>query len=183
MHASSRAQAPACNLTHANLPHAHRASPRPRFAHRFVGLGGSAITAWGDTSECLNANCSLRLPDGVRMGPDTRGGAQPHNTSVRANLVREIGLWQKQSSMWFQAVAAQSSVQGHASSLKTPSQPSTSPVTILAVLGTVLSGCSICMLVGGRQRLLQRAACRAQLQRRRLWRRRHLSQPARQYMP
>ena len=78
--------------------------------HRFVGIGDSAIASWGDTSECLNANCSIRLPAGVRMGPDARGGAQPHNTTVRANLVREIGLWQKQSSMWFQAVTAQSKV-------------------------------------------------------------------------
>jgi hypothetical protein len=41
------------------------------------------------------------------VGPDGRGGEQPRNTTVSNNLVREIGLWQKQSSMWFQAVTAQ----------------------------------------------------------------------------
>ena len=54
-------------------------------------------------SECLDANCSLALPRGVRMGPDARGGDVAHATVVHANLAREIGLWQKQSSLWFQA--------------------------------------------------------------------------------
>jgi len=46
----------------------------------------------------------------VRMGPDGRGGDQPHGTLIRGNLVREIGLWQKQSSFWFQAVATQTTL-------------------------------------------------------------------------
>ena len=32
---------------------------------------------------------------------------------VVGNLVREIGLWQKQSSMWFQAVTAQTHLAGN----------------------------------------------------------------------
>jgi len=70
----------------------------------FSWLGGSAMAAWGHTSPCLNHNCSKKLP--YKVGPDGRGGEQPRNTTVAYNLVREIGIWQKQSSMWFQAVTA-----------------------------------------------------------------------------
>ena len=64
-------------------------------------MGASAFAAWGWTSRCLNGNCSVRLP--YPVGPDGRGGEQPRHTTISHNLVREIGIWQKQSSMWFQA--------------------------------------------------------------------------------
>jgi hypothetical protein len=67
-------------------------------------VGDSAIAAWGSTGKCLNKNCSETLP--WLVGPDARGGNQPTNTHVFGNLVREIGLWQKQSSMWFQATTS-----------------------------------------------------------------------------
>lgn len=69
----------------------------------FSWLGGSAMAAWGRTGRCLDANCSrpLRYP----VGPDGRGGEQPIGTSISRNLVREIGIWQKQSAFWFQARA------------------------------------------------------------------------------
>ena len=67
-------------------------------------IGDSAMAAWGSTGNCLNENCSITIPYGV--GPDGRGGNQPRNTRIVGNLVREIGIWQKQSSMWFQAVTA-----------------------------------------------------------------------------
>ena len=81
--------------------------------NEFVRVGDSAIAAWGDTSECLDANCTLSLPRGVRMGPDARSGDVAHGTVVRANLAREIGMWQKQSSLWFQAVASRTSIYGN----------------------------------------------------------------------
>eukprot|EP00051_Salpingoeca_urceolata_P015335 m.198436 g.198436 ORF g.198436 m.198436 type:complete len:722 (-) comp18370_c0_seq6:228-2393(-) len=68
-------------------------------------VGDSAMAAWGSTSRCLEANCSTKLPWGV--GPDGRNKNQPRGTHVWGNLVRELGIWQKQSSMWFQAVTAQ----------------------------------------------------------------------------
>lgn len=82
-------------------------------ANEFYGIGDSVLAAWGDTSECLNQNCSKSLPKGVKMGPDGRGGDQPRGTVVRGNLAHEIGLWQKQSSLWFQAVAAQTTLEGN----------------------------------------------------------------------
>lgn len=61
--------------------------------NEFYGIGDSVLAAWGDTSECLNANCSMSLPKGFKMGPDGRGGDQPHGTLVRGNLaVARVGL-------------------------------------------------------------------------------------------
>jgi hypothetical protein len=45
-----------------------------------------------------------------KVGPDGRAGEQPIGTTISNNLVREIGVWQKQSSMWFQAVTAQTNL-------------------------------------------------------------------------
>jgi len=71
----------------------------------FSWVGDSAMASWGHTSTCLNENCTRKVP--YKVGPDARGGEQPHGTTVLRNLVRELGLWQKQSSMWFQATTAQ----------------------------------------------------------------------------
>lgn len=71
----------------------------------FEWIGDGAMFAWGYTGYCLNLNCTRKLP--YKVGPDGRGGEQPRNTRVSGNLVREIGIWQKQSSMWFQAVTAE----------------------------------------------------------------------------
>jgi len=72
-------------------------------------IGDTAIASWGSTSTCLNANCSRSLPWGV--GPDARGGNQPRGNHIVGNLVREIGIWQKQSSMYFQATSMHSHVE------------------------------------------------------------------------
>ena len=78
----------------------------------FELLGGSAMCAWGDTSGALNQNGSLPvLP--WKIGPDGRGGDQPRGCQVIGNVVREIGIWQKQSSAWFQAVTAQTTLLGN----------------------------------------------------------------------
>ena len=63
----------------------------------------------GSTGKCLNANCTKKLDWGV--GPDARGGNQPRGTHVVGNLVREIGIWQKQSSFWFQATTMQTHIE------------------------------------------------------------------------
>jgi len=79
--------------------------------NEFFGIGDSAMAVWGDTSFNLNENGSIALP--YPIGPDGRGGDQPRGTKVLNNLAREIGLWQKQSSLWFQAVAAQTLFKGN----------------------------------------------------------------------
>ena len=77
----------------------------------FSWLGESAMTAFGSTSDCLFANCSVKLPGLV--GPDGRGGNQPRGTRVVGNLVREIGISQKQSSAWAQQLTASTWIEGN----------------------------------------------------------------------
>jgi hypothetical protein len=62
------------------------------------------MAAFGWTSPCLHADCKVKLPD--KVGPDGRDGEQPRGSYVAGNLIREFGIWQKQSSAWFQALAA-----------------------------------------------------------------------------
>ena len=81
--------------------------------NEFVEIGDSAIVAWGETSAALNANGTWRLPHGWHVGPDARGGEQPWDTHVVGNIARELGLFQKQSSFFFQAISARSVVAGN----------------------------------------------------------------------
>eukprot|EP00051_Salpingoeca_urceolata_P012202 m.151344 g.151344 ORF g.151344 m.151344 type:complete len:412 (-) comp17408_c0_seq6:91-1326(-) len=59
----------------------------------FVLLGASAVVLWGYE----------------HMG-DGSGGEQPRGTVMDANFCHELGIWQKQSSCFFQAVSAQSTI-------------------------------------------------------------------------
>jgi hypothetical protein len=79
--------------------------------NEFFGIGNSAMAAWGDTSFNLTGNGSIALP--YPIGPDGRSGEQPRGTRVLNNIVREIGIWEKQSSLWFQAVTAQTLIKGN----------------------------------------------------------------------
>lgn len=54
--------------------------------NEFAWLGESAMASWGITQEW-----------------DGRDGRQPRGSIVRRNVVREIGIYEKQSSAWFQA--------------------------------------------------------------------------------
>jgi hypothetical protein len=54
--------------------------------NEFAWLGLSAMAGWGYTNEM-----------------DGTDGQQPRYTSIERNYVREIGIIEKQSSMWFQA--------------------------------------------------------------------------------
>lgn len=77
--------------------------------NEFLEIGDSAIAVWGDTSTMLNANGTKTLPWAV--GPDARDGMQSWGTRVLGNIAHEIGLFQKQSSFFFQALAARSVIQ------------------------------------------------------------------------
>eukprot|EP00750_Incisomonas_marina_P033658 INCI9923.3.p1 GENE.INCI9923.3~~INCI9923.3.p1 ORF type:complete len:923 (-),score=130.23 INCI9923.3:2785-5553(-) len=70
----------------------------------FAWMGGSAIAAWGYTDE---------ISDGGIHGIDGTGGDFPRYTQVRGNLFHEIGVWEKQSSAFFQAKTAQTEVSGN----------------------------------------------------------------------
>ena len=64
--------------------------------NEFAWLGASAIVAWGDAEEV-----------------DGTGGTQPRGSRVVGNVMREIGIYVKQSSCWFQAVACQTELRGN----------------------------------------------------------------------
>eukprot|EP00035_Acanthoeca_spectabilis_P019901 m.430160 g.430160 ORF g.430160 m.430160 type:complete len:990 (+) comp17121_c0_seq1:2833-5802(+) len=63
----------------------------------FAWTGGSAIAAWGRTDE---------LSDGGVNGWDATKGDIPQGTRVEGNIMRESGIWEKQSSCFFQAKTA-----------------------------------------------------------------------------
>lgn len=79
--------------------------------NEFGWVGASAIASWGYTGTCLNENCSLTVPYGV--GPDAREYNLPRYTSIEGNLVYELGIWQKQSSMYFHAISIQAHMKGN----------------------------------------------------------------------
>ncbi len=58
------------------------------------------MASWGDTTTLSDGSAPLG-------GPDGRNGDQPRFTHVRYNMAHEIGIWEKQSSMWFQAQTCQ----------------------------------------------------------------------------
>ena len=81
-------------------------------SNEFTFIGESAMASWGSTSVDLSeAGSKPPLPH--RIGPDGRSGDQPRGVRVVGNIVREIGIWQKQSSAWFQAVTAQTLLEGN----------------------------------------------------------------------
>jgi len=65
----------------------------------FEWMGGSAIAAWGYTDE---------ITDKGIHGIDGTGGDFPRYAQIVSNLFREIGVWEKQSSAFFQAKGAES---------------------------------------------------------------------------
>jgi hypothetical protein len=80
-------------------------------ANDFNWIGDSVIAAFGWTSDCLHANCSIKLP--AKVGPDGRGGEQPRDTYIGGNLIHEWGIWQKQSSAFFEALAATTTLESN----------------------------------------------------------------------
>ena len=63
----------------------------------FSWTGGTAIAAWGRTDE---------LSDGGIHGWDATPGDIPQGTRIEGNIMRESGIWEKQSSCFFQAKTA-----------------------------------------------------------------------------
>ena len=44
--------------------------------NEFAWVGATCVASWGYSSPCLDGNCTKRLPNGWREGPDARGGEQ-----------------------------------------------------------------------------------------------------------
>eukprot|EP00755_Sulcionema_specki_P008788 Sspe_Gene.41907::Locus_20289_Transcript_1_1_Confidence_1.000_Length_2420::g.41907::m.41907 len=72
--------------------------------NEFAWIGDTAMAAWGVTDE---------LRDNGTKGYDATSGDFPWGTRVVGNLVREVGIWEKQSSAWFQAKTAETTIEGN----------------------------------------------------------------------
>jgi len=64
--------------------------------NEFVWLGQTAIASWGRTDEY-----------------DGTGGQQPRHISLLGNFAHEIGIYQKQSSFYFQAASCENTIAGN----------------------------------------------------------------------
>ena len=69
------------------------------------------MAAWGYSTDLSELESKNNLPPGI--GIDGRGGEQPRYTNVLYNIVREIGLNERQSSAWSEAKACLSTVRGN----------------------------------------------------------------------
>ena len=72
-------------------------------------IGATAVALWGNTEATAGADSAL--PEGY--GADGTSGNQPRHNVVAYNLCRELGVWEKQSSCWFQAKAALTELVGN----------------------------------------------------------------------
>lgn len=72
----------------------------------FAYIGGNAVAAWGYTNETAGA-------DNPKAGVDGTDGEHPEYTTVEGCTVREVGLYEKQSSFFVQAKTALSRVTGN----------------------------------------------------------------------
>ena len=74
--------------------------------------GDNAIAAWGKTripaADC--PECAARAPG---FGFDGTEGTQPRGTKIVDNLVHELGIFEKQSSLFFQAKSCQNTIKGN----------------------------------------------------------------------
>ena len=71
--------------------------------NEFVWIGDSAIASWGDTT-------GTEVPG---MGWDGTKGNQPRFNRILYNFVHELGIWEKQSSFYFQAKSCQNEIRGN----------------------------------------------------------------------
>ena len=71
--------------------------------NEFKWIGSTAIGSWGYTS-------GTRVPG---MGWDGTDGNQPRFNNISYNFVHELGVWEKQSSFYFQAKSCQNFIKGN----------------------------------------------------------------------
>ena len=74
----------------------------------FAYIGGSAMAAWGYSTSTARAPLDPVLPPGT--GIDGTAGNHPERSTVSTTVCREIGMIEKQSSCWFQAKTAKSTI-------------------------------------------------------------------------
>eukprot|EP00755_Sulcionema_specki_P006716 Sspe_Gene.36222::Locus_17526_Transcript_1_1_Confidence_1.000_Length_2168::g.36222::m.36222 len=78
--------------------------------NEFVWIGDNVMAAWGYTAPYGSKDKVLGQ---YKMGVDGSGGEQPRGTKVLYNFIHELGLFEKQSSPWFQSKAAETVLKGN----------------------------------------------------------------------
>ena len=73
--------------------------------NEFVWQGDTCILLWGDTEGITFVDSN------ETMGYDGTAGNQPRFTNIVGNLAHEIGIWEKQSSLVFQAKSCQNNIE------------------------------------------------------------------------
>ena len=71
--------------------------------NEFVWIGSTAIALWGDT----------KGTNVTGMGWDGTDGNQPRFIRILYNFAHELGIWEKQSSFYFQAKSCQNLIRGN----------------------------------------------------------------------
>lgn len=73
------------------------------YKNEFLWIGDTAIALWGDTSGSAVKG----------MGWDGTDGNQPRFSQILHNFVHELGIFEKQSSFYFQAKSCQNTIKGN----------------------------------------------------------------------
>merc|ERR1712137_1110440 len=81
----------------------------------FSYVGGNAMVSWGYTNETENSGFPYYRPQTnyPHAGVDGTDGNHPRHNRILRNNVREVGLYEKQSSFYMQAKTAQSTISGN----------------------------------------------------------------------
>ena len=87
------------------------------YKNEIIWNGATAIALWGDTfindSDINNYNINISDLVSYGWGWDGTLGTQPRFINVSYNLVHELGIWEKQSSFYFQAKSCNNYIYGN----------------------------------------------------------------------
>eukprot|EP01083_Nonionella_stella_P053420 141314_1 len=78
--------------------------------NEFVWIGDSCIVSWGSTEGIDFPELDAKNVRYAGMGIDGTGGNQPRFLNISYNIAHEIGIFEKQSSLYFQAKSCQNYV-------------------------------------------------------------------------
>jgi len=83
--------------------------------NNFEYIGGSAMASWGYTNETANTGFPYYRPNThyPEAGVDGTDGNHPLHNRILRNLVREVGLYEKQNSFYVQAKTARTIISGN----------------------------------------------------------------------
>jgi len=81
----------------------------------FAYIGGNAIASWGYTNETSTdpGRPGVAIENAPQAGVDGTDGNHPRYNTIIGNTVREVGLYEKQSSFYVQAKTAESYIHGN----------------------------------------------------------------------